>query len=140
MKQKRKQRLKQRHAEFEKNLNELYEKWDKDYPGWRDGPDADHIKKRLRDHVKNTQKNMRKKKTKLLKKKHFENWPFVVDEIILVQTSKKMISCIVKQGGLKEYALNGLAETGLKLKSVFDGGVAVRGKSISEFIKIGLDL
>lgn len=153
MRNKHKQRLKKRHQEFEKHLQELYDKWDKDYPGWRDKPDADYIKKRLRDHVKNTQKNKIKIKQKIIKKKNYEGmtfsfkekpvkkeWPFTVDEIILVQRSKKMISCIVKQGGLKEYALNGLAATGLKLKSVHDASIAIEGKSISDFIKIGMEL
>lgn len=140
MRNKAKQRLKQRHEEFKKNLNDLYEKFDKDYPGWRERPDADYIKQRLRKTAKLQQKNKHRKKTKLIRKNDFTDWPFTVDEIIIVQTSKKMISCIVKKTSMGEYALNGLAESGLKLKSVFAAGIAIKGKSISKFIKMGLDL
>lgn len=140
MRNKQKQKLKKRHQEFQKNLDLLYAEFDKNYPGWREGKDADYIKRRLRDNAKQQQKNIHKKKTKLLKKENFPDWPFTVDEIILVQTSKKMISCIVKKKGISEYALNGLAATGLKLKFAHDSGIAVVGKSVGEFIKIGMGL
>lgn len=142
MKNKYKAKLKIRHKQFLENLEKLYKKMDQDYPGWQDRKDADYIKQKLRDTAKLQQKNMAKKKTKLIRKKDFSGeWPFYADKIILVQTSKKMISCVIKnKTGMHEYALNGIAESALNLKLVHDAGKAIVGKSIAEFIYMGMKL
>jgi hypothetical protein len=140
MRNKFKQILKRKKREFEENLKKLYAKMDATHPGWQDGPDADYIQKKLKETAKKQMKNKRKIKQKILKKEDFKDWPFVVDEVILVQTSLKWISIIVKQNGLHEYALNGLAKTGKNLKFAHDAGIAIQGKSVGEFIQMGLRL
>jgi hypothetical protein len=139
MRNKYKARLRQKNAEFKKYLETAYEYFNEKYPGWENGKkdDVNHIKKRLHQTAKLWQKNIKKKKTKVLHKRDFKEWPFTDDTIIIVQTSKKMISCIIN---FKEYALNGLAATDLKLKFSHDCKKAIIGKSVSEFIKIGLEL
>ena len=141
---------KQNKAQYKKNLKrqrfnkqiEIFtDFFDNHYPGWQKGKDADYIKKKINTTAKNICNNRLRKKTKLLYKKDFKNWPFRVDQIILVQTSKLWISCMVKnKNGIHEYALNGLAITGLKLKTVHEAGIARKGESIGEFIQIGLKL
>ena len=139
MRNKYKQILKKRHEAFKEHLKIAYDYFESLYPGWQTGDkkDVDHIKKRLRQVAKQWQNNPKKKKTKILYKKDFKNWPFTQDSVIIIQTSKLWISCII---GVQEYALNGLAQSALKLKAAHDAGVAIKGKSISEFIQIGLKL
>ncbi len=47
--------------------------------------------------------------------------------------------CIVSIDGY-DYALNGSAKSRYKLDNPFDAGVAISGKSISEFITMALSL
>jgi len=126
---------------FNNQVKIFTEFFDNNYPGWQKGKDSDYIKEKINITAKNICNNQLRKKTKLIHKKDFKNWPFKVDQIILVQTSKLWISCIVKnKNGIHEYSLNGLAKTGLKLKSVHQAGIAKMGESIGEFIQIGLKL
>lgn len=126
-----------RHKRFQSELTALYDGMDKKYPGWRDGPKSDNIKKRLHDTARITTNNFFKTKEKIVMKKDFKDWPFICDSIIIKQTSKKWISCFING---TEYALNGSAATELNLKFAHDAGVAIKGKSISEFVEIGLAL
>ena len=139
MKNKYKAKLRQRNKKFLDILEYLTENFTKKYPDWKNGKrdHVDHVKKRLNRTAKIMSKNNKLKKTKILYKKDFQEWPFITDKIIIIQTSKKMISCMI---GLQEYALNGLAESGLKLKFPHDCGKAEIWKCVSEFIKIGLEL
>lgn len=129
--------LQVRHRQFLNILQTLTDYMDSNYPDWQNGKDADYIKKRLNKTAKIMSKNQKQKKTKLLKKKDFKEWPFKTDSVIIVQTSKLMISVIIN---FREYALNGLAHTGLNLKFPHDCGLAIVGKSVSEFIRIGKEL
>lgn len=139
MKNKYKAKLRQRNKRFLDTLEYLTENFTKKYPDWMNGSEknVDHIKKRLNQTAKIMTKNNKLKKIKVLKKEDFKEWPFITDKIILIQTSKKMISCMID---LQEYALNELAATSMKLKFPHDCGKAEIGKSISEFIRIGLKL
>jgi hypothetical protein len=137
MKNKYKAKLKQRNKRFLDTLEYLTENFTKKYPDWMNGSDVNHIKKRLNQTAKIMTKNNKLKKIKVLKKEDFKEWPFITDKIIIMQTSKKMISCMID---LQEYALNGLAATYMKLKFPHDCGKIEKGKSVSEFIKIGLGL
>jgi len=123
-----------KHIRFENNLKQIYEFFDRQHPNWRNTPNADYIKKRLNQTARKITDNIMKKKTKVLKKEDFKEWPFHENQVIIVQTSKKMISVIIR---MQEYALNGLAASALKLKMVHDCGKAIKGKSVSEFIQIG---
>jgi hypothetical protein len=134
---KHKLHLHKRKKKFNDTLNVLIEYMDSNYPGWKNTKDAGHIKKRLNQAARKMTSNSFIKKTKVLKKSDFKDWPFTSDSIILVQTSKRMISCIID---FQEYALNGLAESGLNLKFPHDCEKAIKGKSVDEFIKIGLEL
>lgn len=129
--------LQRKHKQFTNILQTLNDYMNTNYPGWQNTKDADYIKKRLNKTAKIMSKNRLSKKTKLLKKQDFKKWPFKVNSIIIVQTSKLMISCIID---FREYALNGLAHTGLNLKFPHDCGLAIVGKSVSEFIRIGREL
>lgn len=139
MKKSKKNRLLKRNQEFNKHLKTAYDYFNNLYPGWENGKknDVDHIKKRLRQVAKKWQNNPKKKKTKVLYKKDFQEWPFISESIILIQTSKIWISCIID---FQEYALNGLAANALKLKFPHDCGKAIKGKSVSKFIEIGRNL
>lgn len=128
---------KENNSEYEKNLENLTKFMDEKYPGWENQSNAKQIKKRLEQTAKKMCKNKLLKKTKVLYKKDFPDWPFYVDKIILIQTSKLWISCIIEN---REYALNGLAASALKLEFPHDCGKAIPGKSMTEFIKIGSKL
>ena len=133
----RKKLMIERHKEFLHNLDVLTKQFDTDYPGWEKTDDADYIKKKLNKTAKIQTQNRLKRKLKHLKKSDFKDWPFKSDSIILVQTSKLWISCIVEG---HEYALNGLAQTGLGIPFAHDKGIAKKGESIGEFIQMGLKL
>jgi len=141
MRNKLKAKLRQKNKQFTDTLEVLTNYFDNQYPGWQKSEDSDSIKRRLNRTAKIMTKTIHRKKTKLFKKKDFQDWPFTSDSIILIQTSKKMISCIID---FQEYALNGLAQTGLVAGKVFkfphEAGKAIKGKFVSEFIKIGLKL
>jgi hypothetical protein len=137
MKSRFKKQLQKKHERFKQNLEVLYEYFNKKYPGWENTEDSDHIKKRLRQTARKITDNRMKKKIKKLDKKDFPDWPFKQDTLILVQTSKKMVSVIID---FQEYALNGLAESALNLKTVYLAGKVKKGKSISKFIQLGLEL
>jgi hypothetical protein len=137
MRNKFKRKVLQSNRRFLDVLQVLTDYMDGSYPGWRDGKDKDYVLKRLNQTAKIMSKNKNSKKIKLLHKKDFKEWPFLSDRIVIIQTSKKMISCIID---FHEYALNGLAETGLKLKFPHDCGKARMGESVSTFIKIGMEL
>lgn len=77
-------------------------------------------------------------KSKKIAKKDYEgDWPFHVDEIIIECREKHW--CIITIDGF-DYALNGSAKGRYKLENPHDEGMAVLGKSLSDFIKMALDL
>jgi len=140
---KNKERFKKnlKRQKFNKQVKIFTDFFDNQYSGWREGKDADYIKEKINTTAKNICNNRLVKKTKLLCKKDFKKWPFRVDQIILVQTSKLWISCMVKnKNGIHEYALNGLAAQAMKLKFPHDVGLAKIGESVDQFIKLGLSL
>lgn len=65
------------------------------------------------------------------------DWPFYADTVIIECRMKHW--CIVSIDGY-DYALNGSAKGRYKLDNPFDAGVAIPGKSISEFITMALSL
>ena len=77
-------------------------------------------------------------KAKLVTKTEFLNdWPFYVDEVTIECRNNHW--CIVTIEGF-DYALNGAASGKYKLENPHDAGVAILGKSISEFIEMALEL
>jgi hypothetical protein len=77
------------------------------------------------------------KSKKITKKEYEGDWPFYADEIIIECRQKHW--CIVTIDGF-DYALNGSAKERYKLENPHDAGMAVLGKSLSDFIKMALDL
>jgi hypothetical protein len=137
MKSKHKKILLERHEEYENNVANLLDQFDIDYPDWRESKDADYIKKRIQQAARKMSQNRLKRKSKLVKKSDFKEWPFTSDSAVIMQTSKLWVSVIIKGC---EYALNGLAASGLNIKLVHDAGKAIKGKSVGGFIKMGLAL
>lgn len=137
MKSKFKKQLQAKHERFEQNLKVLYTYFDKHFPDWEKTNDADYIKKRLHQTARKITDNRMKKKIKKIDKKDFQDWPFKEDTVILIQTSKKMVSVII---GMQEFALNGLAASALNLKTISEAKKQIIGKSIMPFIQLGLKL
>jgi hypothetical protein len=77
-------------------------------------------------------------KSKRIKKSDYEgDWPFYAEEIIVECRQKHW--CIVTIDGY-DYALNGSAKGRYKLENPHDAGMAILGKSLSEFTTIALNL
>jgi hypothetical protein len=77
-------------------------------------------------------------KSKRIKKSEYNGeWPFYAEEIIIECRQKHW--CIVTIDGF-DYALNGSAKGRYKLENPHDAGMTILGKSISDFIKMALDL
>lgn len=82
-----------------------------------------------------TNKNFVSKK---IKKKEYEGeWPFYVNEIIIECRHKHW--CTVTIDGY-DYGLNGAAQGKYKLEHPHEAGVAIVGKSTSDFIKLALEM
>lgn len=76
--------------------------------------------------------------SKKIKKSEYEGeWPFYAEEITI--ECRQKLWCIVTIDG-SDYALNGLAKGRYKLDNPHDAGMAILGKSCSDFIKMALDL
>ncbi len=77
-------------------------------------------------------------KSRKIKRSEFEgDWPFYSDEVII--ECRQQFWCIVTIDGF-DYALNGSAKGRYKLENPHDAGMAILGKSLSEFIKMALEL
>ena len=77
-------------------------------------------------------------KHKLIRKEDFEgDWPFYDNEVIVECRHNHW--CIITING-NDYSLNGSAKGRYKLENPHDAGVAIIGKSLSEFIKIARHL
>jgi hypothetical protein len=74
---------------------------------------------------------------KINKSEYAGDWPFYSDEIII--ECRQNYWCIVTIDGF-DYALNGSASGRYKLEFPHDAGMAILGKSLSDFIKMALDL
>jgi len=74
---------------------------------------------------------------KILRSEYNENWPFYADEVIV--ECRENHWCIVTIKGF-DYALNGSAQNRYKLENPHSAGVAILGKSLSDFIKIAQEL
>lgn len=81
--------------------------------------------------------NPKYKSKKILKSEYNGDWPFYVDEVII--ECRKSHWCVVTIDGF-DYALNGAAKGRYKLESPHDAGMAILGKSISDFIEMALEL
>ena len=77
------------------------------------------------------------KARKLNKEEYIGDWPFYAEEVII--ECRQNHWCIVTIDGL-DYALNGSASGRYKLEFPHDAGMAILGKSISEFIKMAFEL
>jgi hypothetical protein len=77
------------------------------------------------------------KSMKILKSEYNGDWPFYADEVII--ECRQSHWCIVTIDGF-DYALNGSAKGRYKLENPHDAGMAILGKSISDFIKMALEL
>ena len=128
--------LKEKQKAYNKKYAELKDYMDKNHAGWEKTKDATHIKMRLNQAAKVIIENQTKQKTKIVKKSEYKGeWPFSVDKVTIIQTSKLWISCMIKD---KEYALNGLAKEAMPwLKFVHDAKKAIKGIDIGPFIRIG---
>jgi hypothetical protein len=79
-----------------------------------------------------------KYKNKLIRKIDYDgDWLFYHDEIIV--ECRENHWCVVTING-NDYALNGAAKARYKLEDVFEGGMAILGKSIQPFIDIAKEL
>lgn len=77
-------------------------------------------------------------KSKVIKKEDFkEDWPFYSNEVTVECRHKHW--CIITIDGF-DYSLNGSAKGRYKLENPHDAGMAIIGKSLSEFIKIAREL
>jgi len=77
-------------------------------------------------------------KWKLIKKSDYVGeWPFYVDEVIV--ECRHSHWCIVTIEGY-DYALNGSAKGRYKLENAIDGGMAIPGKPLGDFIDIARNL
>ncbi|KXO01102.1 hypothetical protein LS48_01100 [Aequorivita aquimaris] len=65
------------------------------------------------------------------------DWPFYVDDVIIECRQRHW--CIITIDGY-DYALNGAAKGRYQLENPHDAGMAIMGKSISDFIKMALEL
>lgn len=77
-------------------------------------------------------------RSKKIKKLEYEGeWPFYAKEVII--ECRHGHWCIVTIDGF-DYALNGSAKGRYKLENPHDAGMAILGKSISDFIQMALEL
>ena len=74
---------------------------------------------------------------KIQKSEYEGDWPFYAEEIILECREEHW--CVVTIGEY-DYGLNGAAQSRYKLPSPHDAGMAILGKSVSDFIQMGLAL
>ena len=77
------------------------------------------------------------KSRKIDKNEYDGDWPFYAEEVII--ECRQNHWCIVTIDGL-DYALNGSASGRYKLEFPHDAGMAILGKSISDFIKMAFEL
>jgi len=77
------------------------------------------------------------KSKKISKSEYNGDWPFYADEVII--ECRQSHWCVVTIDGF-DYALNGSAKGRFKLENPHDAGMAILGKSISNFIKMALEL
>ncbi|MCF6365633.1 MAG: hypothetical protein L3J35_05460 [Bacteroidales bacterium] len=93
-------------------------------------------KRTLKDEIE--RKTNKKYFNKKIRRSEFKGeWPFYNDEIIIECRDKHW--CVVTING-HDYALNGSAQGRFKLESVHDAGMAILGKSTSQFIEMALEL
>ncbi|MFY0602043.1 MAG: DUF2511 domain-containing protein [Cyclobacteriaceae bacterium] len=77
-------------------------------------------------------------KSKRISKSDYNgDWPFYVDEVVVECRQKHW--CVLTIDGY-DYALNGAASGRYKLETPHDAGMAIVGKSVSDFIQIALEL
>lgn len=77
-------------------------------------------------------------KSKKIKKSEYNgDWPFYTEEVII--ECRQNHWCIVTIDGF-DYALNGSASGRYKLEFPHDAGMAILGKSLSDFIKMAFEL
>ncbi|MDR6560021.1 MULTISPECIES: hypothetical protein [unclassified Arcicella] len=81
--------------------------------------------------------NSEYKSKRILKSEYLEEWPFYCDEVIIECRYKHW--CIITIEG-KDYSLNGSAKGRYKLENPHDAGMAILGKTISDFTKMALNL
>ncbi len=77
------------------------------------------------------------KSKKILKSEFEGNWPFYAEEVIVECRDKHW--CVVTING-SDYGLNGSAQARYKLDSPHTAGMAILGKSLSNFLKIAQEL
>lgn len=77
------------------------------------------------------------KSKKINKSEYNGDWPFLADEVIIECRERHW--CIVTINGY-DYALNGTASGRYQLEFPQEAGMAIRGKNISDFIKIARNL
>lgn len=77
------------------------------------------------------------KSKKISKEEFVGDWPFYADEVII--ECRQDHWCIVTIDG-HDYALNGSASGRYKLENPHEAGMAILGKSLSDFIKMALEL
>lgn len=81
--------------------------------------------------------NSEYKSKKVLKSEYDEDWPFYADEVII--ECRQSHWCIVTIDGF-DYALNGSAQNRYKLETPHDAGMAILEVSLSNFIKMAMEL
>ena len=77
------------------------------------------------------------KSKKVLQSEYNGDWPFYANEVII--ECRQSHWCIVTIEGF-DYALNASAQGRYKLETPHDAGMAILGKSISDFRQMTLDL
>ena len=90
--------------------------------------------------IKRSEREILKSKwpTRVVTKEKFDgDWPFRHDRVIIECRDK--LSCIVNVEGCA-FALNGVAQSWMKIPFAHDAGVAILGKSIGPFIDMALAL
>ncbi|WP_201596034.1 hypothetical protein [Psychrobacter vallis] len=123
------------------NYGMLYEKdfGMKDYrhetTRYKERPQKVHKRTMLDEVQRRT--NPEYKSKKILRSEYNENWPFYADEVIV--ECRESHWCIVTIKGF-DYALNGSAQNRYKLENPHSAGMAILGKSLSDFIKIAQEL
>lgn len=77
------------------------------------------------------------KQKKIFKKKFEGDWPFYTDEVIIESRHNNWYVVIIMNC---DYALNGSAKSRYKLETPHEAGIAIIGKSMSDFINIAESL
>lgn len=76
--------------------------------------------------------------SKKIRRKEYEGeWPFYVDEVVVECRYKNW--CVITIKGC-DYALNGIAKSRYKLENPHEAGMAIIGKSFTDFIQIARSL